>query len=117
MSRPKKCKRVCMMPRASSFSSSDLKMGEQEPLVMSVEEYETIRLIDYEGLSQEECAEQMSVGRATIQRIYSDARKKLAQFLLEERTLKVEGGDFEICDGDQDYSGCCECPKQISRKI
>lgn len=114
MSRPKKCKRVCMMPRASTFFPSDLETVEQEPLVMSVEEYETIRLIDYQGLSQEECAEQMSVGRATIQRIYSDARKKIAQFLLEERTLKVEGGDFQICEGDQGYRGCCQCPKQIS---
>ena len=45
-------------------------------ITMALEEYETIRLIDYEGLTQEECSERMNVARTTVQRIYSDARKK-----------------------------------------
>jgi predicted DNA-binding protein (UPF0251 family) len=112
MARPKKYKRVCMMPRTNTFSPAGKQMGPSEPLIMTVVEYETIRLIDYEGLSQEECAEIMSVARATIQRIYADARKKIAQFFIEGKILKIEGGNYQICNEDYGFCGCCKCPKR-----
>ena len=55
---------------------------------MAVEEYETLRLIDYQGLTQEECARKMGVGRATVQAMYTEARKKTARFLAEGGNLK-----------------------------
>lgn len=66
---------------------------------MEVDEYETIRLIDLEGLTQEECSEQMNIARTTVQRIYSEARKKLADSLVNGKALRIEGGDYEICKG------------------
>ena len=66
---------------------------------MSVDEYEAIRLIDYEGLTQEECAEQMSVARTTVQAIYDSARKKLALVLVDSKRLIIGGGDYRFCDG------------------
>lgn len=65
---------------------------------MTVDEYEAIRLIDLEGLTQEECAVQMNVARTTIQGIYSEARKKLATSLVSGRMLLIEGGDYRLCD-------------------
>ena len=65
---------------------------------MTVEEYETIRLIDLEGLTQEECAESMNVAQTTVQRIYNDARRKLAHSLVNGAVLKIEGGNYKLCD-------------------
>ena len=65
-----------------------------------MEEYETIRLIDYVGLTQEECALSMGVGRATVQSLYVEARKKLARFVVEASGLLIEGGNYEICSGE-----------------
>lgn len=66
---------------------------------MTVDEYETVRLIDLEGFTQEECAEQMNVARSTVQGIYVDARRKLAEVLVNGKVLLIEGGTYLLCDG------------------
>lgn len=79
---------------------------ESDVIIMHVEEYEAIRWIDYEGLIQEECAQRMNVARTTVQRIYTDARKKLAQALVDGKVLRIEGGDYKICDEQFDIDRC-----------
>ena len=79
---------------------------------MAVDEFEAIRLVDLLDLTQEEAARQMGVARATVQSIYSSARKKLALSLVEGRELRIGGGEYQVCPGDQ---GCPHCPK-ISAK-
>jgi predicted DNA-binding protein (UPF0251 family) len=78
-------------------------------ILMSVEEYETIRLIDYEGMMQEECAEVMEVARTTVQRIYNDARKKVARALVDGAVLKIQGGDYVLCQDSSGQRGCGRC--------
>ncbi len=95
MPRPQKCRRVCGLPRMAAFVSQP--RGDDPVLTMSVEEYETIRLIDCAGLTQEQCAQQMDVARTTVQRIYACARKKLGCFLTQGGTLRIEGGNYALC--------------------
>ena len=80
---------------------------------MTLDEFETIRLIDLENMTQEQCARQMNVARTTVQSIYESARSKLAECLVNRKELSIEGGDYTICDGKA--SGCVcgkECPRQ-----
>ena len=68
-----------------------------ETLVMTVDEYETIRLIDLMGYTQQDCARQMGVARTTIQSTYNRARHKLARMLAEGKDLRISGGDYRLC--------------------
>jgi len=72
---------------------------------MTVDEYETIRLIDLEGLTQEECANQMNIARSTVQGIYNQARRKLAESLVDGKVLNIKGGDYRLCDGQANFCG------------
>lgn len=103
MARTEKKRRVCKMPKNCQFYSEKEK---NHGIVMKVEEYECIRLIDYMAFTQEECAMQMQVSRATVQSIYASARKKLSRFLVEGMSLQIEGGDYRLCEGDSSKEGC-----------
>jgi predicted Fe-Mo cluster-binding NifX family protein/predicted DNA-binding protein (UPF0251 family) len=70
-----------------------------EGITMTVDEYETIKLIDNDGLDQRGCALRMGVARTTVQAIYTSARKKLAEFLCGGKRLHIEGGDYYPCNG------------------
>lgn len=103
MPRPKKWRKVCCLPDSNRFGPLDSPMYEEHFVIMTIDEYETIRLIDLEGLSQEECSNQMNVARTTVQGIYSEARKKLAESLVNGKVLRIEGGDYKLCDGDEEF--------------
>ena len=82
MPRPRKCRKVCCMPKNTEFVPAE-NYEENKVIIMTVDEYETIRLIDKEGFSQEECGEYMNVARTTVQQIYNNARRKIARALVE----------------------------------
>lgn len=91
MPRPRKCRKVCCLPDNDGFVP--VRGGEElTPIVLNVDEYESIRLIDREGFSQEQCGEYMRIARTTVQQIYAAARKKLADALVDGLPLRIEGG-------------------------
>lgn len=110
MPRPKKCRKVCCMPKNTEFGPAGCGTNE-DTIFMTVDEYETIRLIDKEGFSQEECSVYMNVARTTVQQIYNNARKKLAEVLVEGHKLKIQGGDYKICNGEEKVCKCGGCEK------
>ncbi len=112
MPRPRKCRTVCCLPKSDLFGPLSSSEKHCEMIVMTVDEFETIRLIDLEGMTQEECSEKMNVARTTVQRIYNDARKKLAQSLVRGNLLKIQGGDYKLCDDLEPLCGCPRCHKQ-----
>lgn len=107
MPRPRKNRRVCHYPVHGSFYPAE--GGEGSPVVMTVDEFETIRLIDHEGLSQEQSCQRMGIARTTVQQIYASARSKLAMVIVEGRPLRIEGGDFRLCRGENTACGEKDC--------
>lgn len=98
MARPMKWRKVCRLPESNKFGPLDLSEDVRNYVNMTVDEYETIRLIDLEGFTQEECANQMNIARTTVQGIYIEARKKLAESLVNGKVLLIEGGEYRLCD-------------------
>ena len=104
MPRPVKRRRVCEPPRNARFGPLD--GAPAESVVLTVDEYETIRLIDLLGLTQEECAARMNVARTTVQAVYASARAKVAECLVNEKELVIAGGEYVLCDGRAAGCGC-----------
>jgi predicted DNA-binding protein (UPF0251 family) len=109
MPRPRKWRRVCCMPESDRFGPLDSDINQEHFVTMTIDEYETIRLIDLEEFTQEECAKQMNIARTTVQGIYNDARRKLAESLVNGKVLRIEGGDYQLCDGAEKTCGCGGC--------
>ena len=93
--RRKKPREVFSLPQNMGFRPISDHDG-KPTVILTVDEYETIRLVDNEGISQEECGAYMNISRATVQRIYSAARRKIAQSLVEGLPLQIEGGDYQL---------------------
>ncbi len=110
MPRPSKCRKVCQIPATREF----LPVGRENStcaVILTVDEYETIRLIDKQGFSQEECGNYMQIARTTVQMIYNNARKKLADALVDGLPIRIEGGNYQLCDGKEEFCGCGGCRK------
>ncbi|HHU69599.1 MAG TPA: DUF134 domain-containing protein [Thermoanaerobacterales bacterium] len=119
MARPRKWKRVCKMPELNTFGPYANKGSEiniDDTVEMTVEEFETIRMIDLEGLTQEQCGERMQVARSTVQRLYETARKKLADSLVNGKVLTIKGGDYKVCSKLEDIEICSKCMRHRHRR-
>ena len=82
------------MPVYRSFSPDDITASES--VHMTVDEFEALRLLDAEGLTQEGCASRMNIARTTVTAIYESARKKVADALVNGKRLLITGGHCEF---------------------
>lgn len=94
MARPQKCRKVCYEPEYALFLPDGFPSS--EIIILSIDEYEVIRLLDVEGFDQNQCAKQMGVARTTITQIYEVARKKIADAMVNGKTLKIQGGNYSL---------------------
>lgn len=115
MARPVKRRKVCGLPERKKFGPLDSFHNKSEFITMTVDEYETIRLIDLEGLIQEDCAKQMNIARTTVQGIYVEARKKLAESLVNGKVIRIEGGEYRLCDGQGHKCGSTGCRRHSNK--
>lgn len=95
MPRPQRCRRICNEPEYGRFSPN----GEDKNDVvnMSVDEYETIRLIDLEKKTHEETSVWMDISRTTVTEIYESARTKIADSIVNGKSLVISGGNYKVC--------------------
>lgn len=109
MPRPPRCRRICGEPQIDLFFPKGCE--EREPIRLTLDEYEVIRLVDLDQRTHEQCASQMDISRSTVQEIYESARRKLAACIVYGKPLHITGGNYRICDGQERH--CCDqCLKQ-----
>ncbi len=106
MPRPKRHRRLQKPPIGYGFRPLRSNFDEDQDIQLLFEEYESLRLADYEGLSQEEASFKMDVSRPTFTRIYETARIKMAKALVENKTLMVAGGHVEF---EHEWYRCLHC--------
>jgi uncharacterized protein len=81
------------------------KAGEGQGISLQPEEIELIRLIDLEGLEQEEAAEKLGVSRKTAWRDLHEARRKIADALVNGKGIEM-AGCTKAAEGR-----CPKCPR------
>jgi len=96
MVRPRNCRRVECLPGSQYFKPRGVPLSVLEEINITLDEFEAIRLADFEGLYQDQAAEKMNISRQTFGRVIESAHKKVAEALVEGKALKIEGGDFEM---------------------
>lgn len=135
MARPTKWRKVEFIPHIQHFAPIDIDVDVLQENILRIEELEAIRLKDLEGLEQEECAKRMEISRQTFQRILNIARQKIADSLINGKSIKIEGGNFtrNICpvkcldcgkEWNESYEnfekilqGCYNCPDCNSKRV
>ena len=98
MVRPKRCRRIASLPNFAFFKPAGVPGRTLQEVELTVDEYEALRLADYEGLYHEQAADRMGVSRQTFGRIVESARKTVAKVLVEGMALRIEGGKVEMAE-------------------
>ena len=106
----KRYRRITMPPPMEGFKPFGIPMRELDSVVLLFEEFEAIRLTDYENLTQEEAAEKMNISRPTFTRIYEKARKTMAKAFVEGKEIVIKGGDYIV---DNYWYKCKDCNESM----
>ena len=95
MARPPKQRCICSLPQVTGFTPQGC--AADGTVELTYDEYEVIRLLDHMQMTQEQCAQRMGISRPTVTRIYDEARRKMADMLVNVRELTISGGDVYVC--------------------
>lgn len=109
MARPTRCRRICAEAAYDSFRPDGIP--NQGKIILGMDEYEAIRLMDLEKCTQEQCAAKMGISRTTAAEIYETARGKLADCIVNGKQLVITGGHYRLCEGDLPFP----CKKNCRR--
>lgn len=106
MPRKKRSRLILNPPSIKGLSAFGIQKRSSEKVSLYLEEYEAIKLLDYEGMTQEEAAVHMEISRPTLTRVYETARQKVAKSLTEGKDLIIRGGHFHF---DDSWFRCPSC--------
>ena len=110
MARPQKIRKIASPPAMTGFKPFGLQAYELEVVTLKLEEYESFRMIDYDGLSQDQAAAKMNISRPTFTRLYNRALKSIAKAFVEGRAIEMEGGNFIL---EREWYRCRKCFRLI----
>ena len=115
MPRPRRLRRIHAEPNITYFKPAGIRMTELEDSVLTVDEFEAVRLKDLQQMDQEEAAKKMNISQPTFHRLVLTARKKVADAIVNGKAIKIQGGNFKIIKqprimGYGGPFGTCNCP-------
>ena len=96
MPRPRLCRRVYFNPSVTYFKPRGVRLRDLNESILTIDELESVRLKDLEGLEQETAAKKMNISQPTFHRLILPARRKISDALINGKAIKFEGGDFRI---------------------
>jgi hypothetical protein len=125
MSRPRRFRRVWVEPNVTYFKPAGVRMIDLEESILTVDEFEAVRLKDLGGLDEKTAAKKMNISQPTFNRLIASARKKIADAIVNGKAIKIEGGVYKMVgfgrgrDGrgrmggpfGAGPGGTCVCPK------
>jgi len=106
MPRKKRNRKIQYPPVIKGMSVYGVRGRRANEVILHLEEYEAIRLLDYQNLTQEQAAIHMNISRPTLTRIYEEARNKVATAFVEGRGIIFRGGDIYF---DENWYKCNHC--------
>ena len=112
MPRPKRKRQVKGLPLIEGFKPFGIPSTELEFINLLYDEYESVKLADYDGLTQHEASLIMGVSRPTFTRIYEKARKSIAKAMIEGKGLIISGGDVDF---SEKIMTCKHCQKRYNK--
>ena len=111
MPRRKRMRKVVAPPGFRGYKPYGSRHGQKEHVDLHYEEYEAIKLADYDLMNHLEASRLMGVSRATFARVYESARRKIARALVETREIRSVFGHASL---DQSWFVCNECQARFN---
>ena len=94
--RPKKNRIINAPPEIVAFKPVGIPTNILKKVYLTIDEYEAIRLADYEKLDHEQAAKEMEISRPTFTRLIDSARKKVADSIINGKELIIQGGNIHF---------------------
>lgn len=115
--RPKKIRNVLQPPLFNRFKPMGMAASKLDEALLSIDEYEAIRLADLEDLDHQAASELMGISRPTFTRLIESARRKVATFLVKGRKLVIDGGAYEFEKILLKCESCHEITEMVEEKM
>ena len=117
MVRPRRLRRISLKPDVTYFKPAGIGLSELDESILTMGEFEAIRLKDLNGLDQEKAAKKMNISQPTFHRLILSARKKIADAIVNGKAIKIKGGNFEFTKPVRKHRRFKEnCPRKGFRR-
>lgn len=94
--RPFARRRICTEPNVTYYKPAGVPLRQMEEVILGVDEFEALRLVDYLLLEQGQAADKMGISQPTLSRVVSTARKKIAEAITQGKALRIKGGHYHV---------------------
>jgi predicted DNA-binding protein (UPF0251 family) len=112
MGRPFKCRHISGSPGYTFFKPAGIPGHSLEEIKLTIDEFEAVRLVDLQGLYQEQAAEKMDISRQTLGNIINSAHQKIADCIVNGKAIRIAGGVFAV--GEKRIFRCFSCAHEWS---